>query len=465
MKIYKIVLFIFIAIATLGAICYIFPADGIQIGTMALRFPSLEKILTRNSAQIKEIEEVESMEDIIRKQELSNHQDSLNTYKELITNHISRFYFPNDDLTYFDDFFNKVTSARANGKIIRIVHYGDSQIELDRISKDIRTFFQKRFGGGGPGLLPVVQTVPTSTVTQWASESFTPYMAYGAESRDREKMYGIMAKYYRVYGSGTCRISNTRTNKIRLILNDKKGNFKVTLKNKEANIEEEKVCDSLLGLKIVEWNLPLSISSFSLNFEGFADLHGMMVDNGCGVAVDNIPMRGCSGTIFTQINSQLLQQTYSQTDVGMIILQYGGNTIPGLHGDKGVEYYKMQIGNQIRRIKSLNPGVPILFIGPSDMATKVNGELRSYPILAKTVQALKEAALENGAAFWNIYEVMGGENSMITWAQNGLAGTDYVHFTPAGANRIGKYLTDAFATVYDYHQVTHHQPVLTAEPK
>ena len=41
MKIYKIVLFIFLAIALLGVICCYFPENGIQLGSIQLRFPQI----------------------------------------------------------------------------------------------------------------------------------------------------------------------------------------------------------------------------------------------------------------------------------------------------------------------------------------------------------------------------------------------------------------------------------------
>ncbi|MEG2071244.1 MAG: hypothetical protein RR034_07715, partial [Bacteroidales bacterium] len=76
---------------------------------------------------------------------------------------------------------------------------------------------------------------------------------------------------------------------------------------------------------------------------------------------------------------------------------------------------------------------------------------QTYPYLPAVVKALKEAALENGAAYWDIFEVMGGKSSMIAWVQNGLAGSDYIHFTPSGANKVGKNLSNSFATLYDFY--------------
>ena len=83
--------------------------------------------------------------------------------------------------------------------------------------------------------------------------------------------------------------------------------------------------------------------------------------------------------LYTKMGTSLLQQSYHRTNVGMLVLQYGGNAMPGMSGKAGVDYYAKEVGRQIRYLKSIYPDTPILFIGPADMATKVDGELRSYP--------------------------------------------------------------------------------------
>ena len=55
-------------------------------------------------------------------------------------------------------------------------------------------------------------------------------------------------------------------------------------------------------------------------------------------------------------------------------------------------------------------------------------------------QQLKKMAAEEQIAYWSMYNAMGGYNSMVKWREQGLAGSDYVHFTRAGANNIGKKL-------------------------
>lgn len=463
MKIYKIVIFIFIIIALLALVCVFFPKDGVKIGPFNLRFAGLENVLTNRSQEVVEAE-IKEAEELKREREekeaaLAAENDSierqrklLEMYEQAMQEHVSRIYFPNDNYEYFNAFYKAAASAKHDGRTIRVLHYGDSQIELDRFTSTLRGYFQSLFGGGGPGLLPVVQSCPTSTVSQWASDNYTQYATYGTASRDKTKKYGIMSKYYRVTGSASCSFSRTRATRVRVLLNDRNGLFSATLTGGE--VSETLTCDSVGGFQILDWNLPATLNSFRISFSGTADIYGVMVDAGSGVAVDNVAMRGNSGTDFTSNDASLLATSYRKTDVAMIILQYGGNAMPSVgSSEKGVKNYAASIGRQIRYLQSIYPNCPILFIGPSDMSTVVNGIRQSYPMMELMVEELKSTALSNGAAFWNMFEVMGGKNSMLSWVNKGLAGQDYVHFSPAGAEKISAYLKEAFETSYKHYLI------------
>ena len=91
-----------------------------------------------------------------------------------------------------------------------------------------------------------------------------------------------------------------------------------------------------------------------------------------------------------------------------------------------------------------------MVIGPSDMAIKEKDHFITRPFLPEVRDALKKACFEKGCAFWDIYEVMGGRNSMQSWvnADPPLAGSDYTHFTPAGAKRIAELLNIAIQEDY-----------------
>ena len=66
------------------------------------------------------------------------------------------------------------------------------------------------------------------------------------------------------------------------------------------------------------------------------------------------------------------------------------------------------------------------------------------------INALRDTVINNGAAFCNTFEAMGGENSMVAWANMNppLASPDYIHFSKRGADRIGEMLYESINNYY-----------------
>lgn len=104
------------------------------------------------------------------------------------------------------------------------------------------------------------------------------------------------------------------------------------------------------------------------------------------------------------------------------------------------------------RLKKIMPDAEVIVIGPSDMSTNMNGTMETYPILTKVNDAMRTAAFEGGAAFWDMYAAMGGKNSMQVWVEKELAGDDYTHFTPEGAKYIAQLFYDALINEFQIYQ-------------
>ena len=51
-----------------------------------------------------------------------------------------------------------------------------------------------------------------------------------------------------------------------------------------------------------------------------------------------------------------------------------------------------------------------------------------------------------------MYEVMGGTGSMSKWVRSGLAGSDYVHFTPGGAKKMAHMLYETLQFYYKFYR-------------
>jgi len=467
MKPQKILLFIIGIIICLAIIAALFPSNGVVIFNQILRFPALSEMATRTSEDDEDPEEILKqwlITDTAEKEALLNSNNSSTDRKETVgalTKMEGVFEFPDENLSYFNSFFAKAERAATQHQMVRVLYYGDSQIELDRFSSNLRNFFQQKFGGGGPGMVPFLQTIPTEALNQSCTGEYSCFSLWGDVRKNREGDYGPLAKMYQISGknsfSATIIRNNNETDRrdnysnISLLINNVKGNFSAELTDKTNLLKYPLKTDSL-GIQLLDFQLNYSTKSFSIGMNGNANIYGVLVDDGFGVAVDNIAMRGANGLHFTSMNDSLLRKTFQLLNVGMIILQFGGNAIPGLSGEKNAELYVAQIVSQIKHLQYVAPNVPILFIGPSDMLSVVDGELKTYTVLPYLVDRLSTEIPESGAAFWNMYKVMGGANSMRAWVKKGWAGNDYVHFTAKGANEISNVLTQTFETMYERWQ-------------
>lgn len=472
----KITLYIWITIALLGAICLMAPQGGWTLGAWKLRWPTLSEALdlsdtiaqspiTSSDASIVSTIEgdslgitspVASIQDSSRRNHVIANNEAANTLSPdsatLITS-----VADHDPHIFLAAFYAALDSA--DRMPVRVVHYGDSQIEEDRISSVLRELWQEEYGGGGVGLLPLHQTIPTGSLRQWLSMNGVTqttqggpkrYIIYGPSSmRLKGDDYGIMGQVARLNNS---LISGSEHvvfnvapydkkikcfnyfNRLRILADD----VKVSISNPTTEYRDTIIHSSAI------FTLPDSTMRCSVHFKGKGNVYGVSLETPTGVLVDNIPMRGCSGSIFTRIDSLSLSTFYRESNVRLIILQYGGNMIPQTKNQSTVRGYVDNLRKQVRFLRACAPQASILFIGPSDMSTRINGVMTTYPMVPYMDEQLALMAQEEGIAYWSMFEAMGGRGSMITWRNQGLAGNDYIHFTRKGARKVGRMLHDWF---------------------
>lgn len=469
----------------LGVLSIGFPEDGIRIGSHTLRFPSLkEKIEEAKAGNFQTGEEnpeeqIQRMLAETRAREFAEYADSLAFYESFFQNGPTRFDFPNDDPSWFDRFFERI-SRNDSGEVVHIVHYGDSQLEGDRITATFREFMQTLFGGSGPGMVPPLADIPSFAFNSHSTGSLSRHRIFGpAEEHAKGNGYGPLAQVTDLNGSATFTFKKSphqkkfpnagKFRKIRLLAG--KANLKTKLVYK-ATVTDTVPGDSLpeIGtrvqkflaadpkienyprLSVYTWELQHETESVTLNVSGKAPLYTIVLDGASGVSVDNVAMRGSSGTVFTKMDNDLLGASLEAVNAKLILMEYGGNLVPSVTR-ANLDWVEKTLERQIKAVQKAVPDADILFIGPADMSKKINGKWTSFPNLEMTVEKIREVALKNGCAYWDMYRVMGGKDAMASWVRQKppLGGPDHIHFTRAGAAHIGELLYNAVKLHYDYY--------------
>ena len=347
-----------------------------------------------------------------------------------------------------------------------MVHYGDSQIELDRITQDLREAMHGQFGGQGTGFFPALSNVPSASISKSASGAFVQYTMYGDSTTVRagHNRYGLLAQVVQLTGGGTISLRGSRNKNARegvktfssvsLLFGRPSDGFDVRVSSDTLKPVPVKSTGEG-GATLLTWTFSRPVEKATLRISGSAEIYAVGADGASGVAVDNVPLRGCSGTIFHRISKPLMTDSFALTDTRLIILQFGGNYMPVARNTQVIEQYQEQIAREIQYFHEVAPQARVLFIGPSDMGKSVNGRIVTWPRLPELVDSLKSTALANDAAYWDLFRMMGGENSMSQWVKHHppYAGPDYIHFTSDGARKVGETLSQSLLTCYNFYQL------------
>ena len=472
MKTYKTLIFIAVILFLLSMICIFFPKDGVPFFERRLFFPTLEEVFVREKSRsvTEKMQDLEASmqfkaeQDSIHNAKVAAYNDSVKFYKNFFNTHPARFYLPENDENFFDFLFTALENCEKDSAIVHILHYGDSQIEEDRITGVFRQKMQEQFGGFGAGLLPIVQPIPSSAIGQTATENIERFIIAGMHKNSAgHSRYGALGQMGLVNGSGTISYSarnysrtfdNTKKwSQIRLFVSRNSQDFSVNISSKF--LKDKQTIKAKNSPTTLVWKSDSAMSKITLSFSGTAELTGVSLDGDFGVAVDNIPLRGSSGTFFSQIDTTSFAPTLRELNVKLIMLEFGGNMMPSISNQNGIDKYMEIIAKQICHLQNICPDAKIVLIGPADMSKTIRGKLQTYPMLPAVVEAMKTTATQNNAAFWNMFDVMGGENSMLAWVKEkpALAASDYIHFTPKGADKIGEMLFESLMNYYQYYKL------------
>lgn len=384
---------------------------------------------------------------------------------------IQKIEFAENHPQSLNSFFKGVNEINNNSAPIHVLHYGDSQIEGDRISSIIRNRLQFYFGGCGVGLVPAVvdnfnsMSIRHSSSANWKIfKSFGPMQKYAGHKR-----YGALlnfAKYNLSDYSDSTKTQGWITLKKSSISYESVKKFKqcrifcgynskqvsVEVYQKDQLLQEEKILPNKI-LNVLKFKFNDSPEELTFKFKGFdsPDFYGISFEDEHGIVVDNIPLRGSSGLEFAKTDLTFLKAMYAELNVKMLILQFGVNVVPNV--TTNYDFYENALYYQLTTLKNVCPDMSIIVIGLSDMSRKENGVFVSYPNIELIRNAQKKAAFRADCAFWDMYKAMGGKNSMPGWvyAKPQLARTDFTHFTPQGARIIADMFYNALVLEYlDY---------------
>jgi lysophospholipase L1-like esterase len=449
--------------------------EGFKVFNQTLKYPTAQSFFTEESNSIETKKSIDSIvnniesivvgvDDVILDYDsipsTKNFTPVIPDFSKIDTSKIKRITYPPNKQQFITNLKSNLTSESC-----RIIHYGDSQLEGDRISGYLRNRLQQLYGGTGLGFIPVVQTYQQVSIDIIPSENWERFASFDpTKTKFDHKKYGAytsLARFTPSYPNDQLSLDTLSSSTASITIKPSSKSYRLLREYNSVNLHYGNLLSSVAlevfsnGALIKKdslikdgkcHNLKMSFATtpndLKFVFKGkiSPDVYGITLDGTTGIQLDNVAMRGASGTIFANSNSENFIAMYKKLDPKVLIFQYGGNTVPYLKDSLSVTNYARYLKNHINWVKRKTTNASVIFIGPSDMTTMENGAMKTYALLPYLNKILEKTCHENNIAYWSMFDAMGGENAMQHWVDQKLAGSDYTHFTHSGTKVISELL-------------------------
>lgn len=342
-------------------------------------------------------------------------------------------------------FYEALINRGSLGRPVRIAYFGDSFIEGDILTGDLRTLLQQKFGGSGVGYVPITSKLtgfrPTVThsFSGWSSHAVTDSVYFDRKRQDISNHYFIPRPGASVTLKGRRNGNRTDSCGVSTLYFLSKDSIRLSASVNGSEFRHFALAgDSLMQAVSVTGNIRnVCWKVERVDSVAVPTFYAATMDPVSGIVLDNFSTRGSNGQQLLNIPSAILTQYDQLRTYDLIVLQYGLNVAT----EQGVNYAYYQTGMEkvVNYLKKEFPQASILIVGVGDRNYRTEaGELRTMPGVKNLIRFQKALAAETHVAFWNLFEAMGGEGSMaeLVHQKPALANYDYTHINFRGGKHL-----------------------------
>jgi lysophospholipase L1-like esterase len=382
------------------------------------------------------------------------------------------------NLPGLDQFVAALRQTKATGSKTRIAYFGDSMIEGDLLTGDLRNLLQTQFGGSGVGFVPINSV--SAEFRETIHQTFSPDWYESnmvSDQRPGTSPLGIAGQVFlpRVVSNydSTHIVSDTswvefragqrfapvrRLVQARLFYGPGSARDQVLVTTDGRRVLHALSGTAALNELVLKPTVPARLAFAP---RGPRPVYGVSFEGSQGVTLDNFSFRGNGGMSLNRIPFAQLAAFGKALDYRLIILHYGVNVAET--GLTDYRFYEQAMTRVVDRMQRAFPRASILIVGMSDKSARIDGEFVTDPTVPLLLAAQQRLARRNHTAFWNLFAAMGGQNSMTSWVEQTppLARNDYTHINSLGGQRMARLLYTYLMGEYAHPSKT---PTTSAPP-
>ena len=338
-------------------------------------------------------------------------------------------------------FLALLADSLPDDRTVNIAYYGDSFIEGDILTADLREMLQTHYGGGGPGWVepgpnfgsfrPTV-SVSWSNVAEHAvvNKGFIPALQ-GPSQR-----YYVLSRYAAFTAKGSSKYAHAaQWQRMHLFLRSQ-----VSSSVMYGPSQDRMTVKTILPSDAVQ-TFVLNGASRSVTC-GFGEspsniqLLGLTLDAAKGIALDNFSMRGIPGHSLAYMPLNTMQQIARYRPYDLVILHFGLNAVGAKSSQAEAEAYIGKMKQAVNHMREACPGASFLIVSVSDRDQRSAQGIHTIPQVKQLVALQRSMAQQLHVGFFNLFEAMGGEGSMADFVNRGEANKDYTHLNFKGGKRL-----------------------------
>lgn len=353
-----------------------------------------------------------------------------------------------------DCFYASLSQVESINRPVRIAFFGDSFVENDIMTADLREAFQYDFGGTGVGWIDLANPSNHNsrrTVTQETSgiKEFSPL----AKPFDKQRQ-GINCKYYSLQ-PGAKVLTNVSSvfnryqphsksfEVARLFFRTNGGvQIKATIDNQPPRTQSFGTSSSvqMFEVKGKGKQIAYAFNGLQGQFSGY----GMALESNKGVILDCISMRGSNGLPINNIPLQTLKDFNRLRPYDLIIVQYGLNVAGDGNPQSVIKGYARNMQKVISHLRQAFPKSSILVMSVPDREQRTADGIRTLKEVKWLVAYQQQLAADCHVAWYNLFEAMGGEGATRKLVERNLANKDYTHLSYGGGKEVALKIYPSF---------------------
>ncbi|MCC5943540.1 MAG: hypothetical protein JJT94_01290 [Bernardetiaceae bacterium] len=371
-----------------------------------------------------------------------------------IVNYDANVLHTQDNQTLANFFEALYSLQKNNNRKVNILHIGDSHLQADFFSGQVRRQLQEIYGDGGRGFIFPYTAAGTNNPTDYkvsVTGAWTGKKMISKKDFSRWGIAGITAVATQPNATITIQPRKFRelmpspitSVKVFYPVADPRS-YSASLLCETTEIASQRI--SPFGFYEVKFKQPQTEVHIGLDksapTQEYFIMQGIMLENDQpGIVYNTVGVNGAE--FISYFRCEDFERHIRAINPDLVIVSLGTNDAYVTNFDE--ELFQSNIEFMLGKIKAGAPKSSIIFTTPNDVY-----RYKRYPNYhtEKVCKHIKALAKDRNLGFWDFYEIMGGFKSIRTWQREKLAQADLVHLTISGYELQGELFFNALQQAY-----------------